>query len=392
MKNLLALVSLLLIVFNSFAFRVVGYFPTWKNFNATDIPYQKMTHVMISFVNPYNASGDLSSDNEAKFASIVSEAKKYNTKVFFSIGGAADNNNWANKPQLMAEATRGPFIQKLVDYCKKYNFDGIDVDIEGNNLGNPDYPYFLFDVIEAFHEEGKEVSAALAPNSYTAKVSKSEAEVFSYLDFLNIMSYDYAGPWSNEGQHSPFSRVQQGVDFFTSRGVKKENLVLGVPFYGYDFSKSGASMYTSYAQIVNNNTDAENKDKVNKIYYNGIPTIEKKTQYAIDNLDGIMIWELSQDATGEKSLLDAIYKLSEPVMSTNSTVTDQDMTYNNPVNDQLIIEASNNILAVNIYNLQGQLIRETNDNKIDMSSMSIGIYVVEVSTLVGVNRFKVIKQ
>ena len=276
MKKLLSLTSLLLFVFSAFAFRVVGYLPTWKNINVTAIPFEKMTHINLSFVNPYNLSGDLTSDNQSKFESVVTEAKKYGTKVFFSIGGAADNNNWASNTQLMAEETRGAFIQKLVDYCNKYGFDGIDVDIEGNNLGNADYPYFLFDVIEAFHEEGKEVSAALAPNSYTAKVSKSEAEVFGYLDFLNIMSYDYAGPWSSEGQHSPFSRVQEGVNFFTSRGVKKENLVLGVPFYGYDWNNSGRS--TSYANIVNNNADAENKDKVDKIYYNGIPTIEKKTQ------------------------------------------------------------------------------------------------------------------
>ncbi len=390
MKKLLSLSGLLLFAFSSFAFRVVGYLPTWKNINVNEIPFEKMTHINLSFVNPYNASGDLSSDNQSKFASVVTEAKKYGTQVFFSIGGAADNNNWATNKQLMAEETRGAFIQKLVDYCNKYGFDGIDVDIEGNNLGNPDYPYFLFDVIEAFHEEGKEVSAALAPNSYTAKVSMSEAEVFGYLDFLNIMSYDYAGPWSSEGQHSPFSRVQEGVNFFTSRGVKKENLVLGVPFYGYDWNNSGRSI--SYKNIVNNNADAENKDKVDKIYYNGIPTIEKKTQYAIDNLDGIMIWELSQDATGDKSLLDAIYKLSEPVMSVSSLTIDQSVTYNNPIKNQLNINSANAIENVSIYNLTGALVKNTKEQIIEVSNLTAGLYMIEVTTSVGVNRFKVIKQ
>ncbi len=390
MKKLLSLSGLLLFAFSSFAFRVVGYLPTWKNINVNEIPFEKMTHINLSFVNPYNASGDLSSDNQSKFASVVTEAKKYGTQVFFSIGGAADNNNWATNKQLMAEGTRGAFIQKLVDYCNKYGFDGIDVDIEGNNLGNPDYPYFLFDVIEAFHEEGKEVSAALAPNSYTAKVSMSEAEVFGYLDFLNIMSYDYAGPWSSEGQHSPFGRVQEGVNFFTSRGVKKENLVLGVPFYGYDWNNSGRSI--SYKNIVNNNADAENKDKVDKIYYNGIPTIEKKTQYAIDNLDGIMIWELSQDATGDKSLLDAIYKLSEPVMSVSSLTIDQSVTYNNPIKNQLNINSANAIENVSIYNLSGALVKNTKEQIIEVSNLTAGLYMIEVTTSVGVNRFKVIKQ
>jgi GH18 family chitinase len=43
------------------------------------------------------------------------------------------------------------------------------------------------------------------------------------------------------------------------------------------------------------------------VYYNGIPTIQQKTKYAMGNGGGVMIWELSKDASGDLSLLKAIH-------------------------------------------------------------------------------------
>ena len=42
------------------------------------------------------------------------------------------------------------------------------------------------------------------------------------------------------------------------------------------------------------------------VYYNGIPTIRKKTALAKEKASGIMIWQVLGDATGEKSLLKVI--------------------------------------------------------------------------------------
>ena len=42
------------------------------------------------------------------------------------------------------------------------------------------------------------------------------------------------------------------------------------------------------------------------LYYNSIPTIKMKTILAKEEASGIMIWQLSGDAPGSKSLLQAI--------------------------------------------------------------------------------------
>jgi GH18 family chitinase len=44
------------------------------------------------------------------------------------------------------------------------------------------------------------------------------------------------------------------------------------------------------------------------VFYNGIPTIQAKTQLALQRASGIMIWELSQDTMDETSLLNAIFQ------------------------------------------------------------------------------------
>ena len=41
-------------------------------------------------------------------------------------------------------------------------------------------------------------------------------------------------------------------------------------------------------------------------YYNGIPTIVKKTELAKQKLGGVMIWEIASDTAGDLSLLRAL--------------------------------------------------------------------------------------
>jgi hypothetical protein len=63
-----------------------------------------------------------------------------------------------------------------------------------------------------------------------------------------------------------------------------------------------------FKNIVQQYPGAENADEVaDTVYYNGFPSIIKKTKYALQNTSGIMIWELTEDASGDKSLLSLIY-------------------------------------------------------------------------------------
>jgi len=61
----------------------------------------------------------------------------------------------------------------------------------------------------------------------------------------------------------------------------------------------------SFADAVSKGDEYYNADVCDGIAYNGAVTMAKKAELA-KNYGGIMIWELTQDAKGEKSLLKVI--------------------------------------------------------------------------------------
>jgi GH18 family chitinase len=286
--------------------KVIAYIPNWIDLNSfsSTIQYSKLTHINIAFENP-DANGYLTFNSGSN--TIINAAHAQNVKVFVSLGGGAISEGGAirdNYFNLITPANRTAFIQKIYDYVIAHNFDGVDVDLEGPAI-NGDYGGFVIALANKLHSGGKQITAALSEGYGGANVPSS---TFAAYDWINIMAYDATGPWApgNPGQHSPYSMAVNQFNYWTGRGLPASKAIIGLPFYGYGFGAS-ANQGISYANIVAQYPGAENLDQVgNTIYYNGIPTIKAKTTFAIQNAGGVMIWELSQDAVGSKSLLTAV--------------------------------------------------------------------------------------
>jgi len=286
--------------------KVIAYIPNWIDLNSfsSTIQYSKLTHINIAFENP-DANGYLTFNSGSN--TIINAAHAQNVKVFVSLGGGAISEGGAirdNYFNLITPANRTAFIQKIYDYVIAHNFDGVDVDLEGPAI-NGDYGGFVIALANKLHAGGKQITAALSEGYGGANVPSS---TFAAYDWINIMAYDATGPWApgNPGQHSPYSMAVNQFNYWTGRGLPASKAIIGLPFYGYGFGAS-ANQGISFANIVAQYPGAENQDQVgNTIYYNGIPTIKAKTTFAIQNAGGVMIWELSQDATGSKSLLTAV--------------------------------------------------------------------------------------
>lgn len=295
--------------------KVVAYVPNWIDLGkfAETIAYPKVTHINIAFENPVDDAGNLS--YQKADAVVLKKAHAAGVKVLVSIGGGGASDNKVMKARyahLLAAENRTAFVGKLADYVSTHNFDGIDVDIEGPSI-TADYGGFIAELAAALKPKNKLLTAALSQGYGGSNVPDA---ALAHLDFLNIMAYDATGTWDRNrpGQHSSMEFAKSQIAYWIGRGVPAAKAVLGVPFYGYGFGDSWRNYGYPYAEIVTTNTAAAQLDETAKtIFYNGIPTIQAKAKYVMDEkLGGVMIWSLDQDAAGENSLLNALDVVLQP--------------------------------------------------------------------------------
>jgi chitinase len=275
-------------------FKSVGYMPSWAG-SVTSIQYSKLTHINYSFALP-NANGTLQPiANTAKLQQLVTLGHQNNVKVSLAIGGWNDGNDSAFESLAANAGTRTTFVNAVMGAVRQYNLDGVDMDWEYPDPGTSgnNYTALMGQLSTALHNEGKLLTAAVVSEGGTA--NGVQPAVFGYVDWLNIMAYDGGSP------HANYDWSINAANFWKNRGLPKAKTVLGVPFY----SRPG---YLTYAQLVAQDPANANRDCTpSGECYNGLPTIRRKTQWAMANAGGIMNWELSQDATGANSLVSAIY-------------------------------------------------------------------------------------
>ncbi|WP_432833117.1 glycosyl hydrolase family 18 protein [Dactylosporangium sp. CA-092794] len=279
-------------------FKSIGYMPSWAG-SANAIQYTKLTHINYAFILP-NSNGSLQGlDNPSKLQSIVSQGHAAGVKVSISIGGWNDGNDSAFEALAGNATARTAFVNNVVNFVNQYSLDGVDIDWEYPDPGTSanNYTALMSQLSTAMHSRGKLLTAAVVSEGGTT--GGVQPAVFGYVDWLNIMTYDGGSP------HANYDWSVNAVNGWKSRGLPAGKAVIGVPFY----SRPG---YYTFADLVSRDPANANRDctTVNgsNECYNGIPTVKRKTQWAMANGGGIMFWEMSQDATGANSLVNAIYE------------------------------------------------------------------------------------
>ena len=280
-------------------FRIIGYEPSWVS--SRPIRYEMLTHLNYAFLLA-NEDGSLktTSLDIPRMQTILKEAKAKGVKVLISVGGA-------NNKALSVAATRArpTLIANLKTFMDEHGFDGIDIDWEGpaNQEEGEAYLDLVRTLYTDLHPRGKLVTTAVGTWFGKNVPNKS----FEYLDFVMLMSYDDDGL-----EHSTYRKAESDLRIWQEKGLPKSKTVVGVPFYGYNEGGRPVWAGTAYKDIVAQDPSAAQKDFAAGYGYNGIPTIQRKTQLALESASGIMFWELSQDSTDDTSLLNAIYKTVYP--------------------------------------------------------------------------------
>lgn len=292
-------------------FKVVAYYPSWKR-DTGKLDFQVLTHVVYAFAIPTAEGGLRPLENADQVAGILRSAHSAGAKVLLGVGGWSYNDVPLEGTFLSATSTQErshALVEAIVSMCNAYGFDGVDMDwehprVDGSSAGQ--YQRFMPELAERLHSQGKVLSSAVLSgvtpdgNIYYDAAAHSDA-VLAAVDWINVMAYD-----GGDGErHSSYSfAAGSGRYWRTTRGLPAHKVVLGVPFYA-------RPSWASYENILAAVPDAYQKDHVTyngmDAWYNGVDTIKKKTRFAMQELGGVMIWEVTQDtADRSKSLLQAI--------------------------------------------------------------------------------------
>ena len=298
-------------------------------------------------------------------------------KALISIGGASLSSNFSNIA--LTAASRQKFVTSCINLFIKGNlpvagsaggagvgkgvFDGIDIDWEfpvtgpGGRSSDKHHATLLFQELRRqLDAYGNAVGrhfllTAAFPSGNEATASYEVASVAQSLDWMNVMAYDMHGGWDNTTDFdSPFAfdsadpagsavfTFNGTANFLLGAGVPASKIVMGVPYYAYEYGNVAATnhgRYQSFSTVTSNTTYANLVDDRHIVTAGSNPTgasgytrsvstaagepwlwsptaaggtfityedaqsIAKRVSYVKANgLRGLMAWEVSQDDAG----------------------------------------------------------------------------------------------
>ena len=174
---------------------VLGYWPAWEvgtgsNSNPpfSAINFSDLTEISYFGMQPSGGSinGAANGVNSAGATAVVNAAHAAGIKAILTVGGAGTESAFLTST---SSTNLASFVSSIVAYVKSNNFDGVDIDWE--SLSGSDATNY-----EAFIEA---LRAALGSSYLLLAVCPSTtgpvAAVQSYLNQVNICTYDLSGNW-----------------------------------------------------------------------------------------------------------------------------------------------------------------------------------------------------
>jgi chitinase len=303
----------------AFGFYVVGYFPSYRNVNDVPDVKFKMCNVVNYAFFAVNASGLLTVNNPTTLAAVIAKTRANGAKIFVSINDGSGDGKTNFKNMAATNTGRLNFIKDVMAKVRLYGFDGVDMDWEFPNTNDgTDLTFTLLmkELSDSLHRDAKYyLTAAITAGKYSGGVRDAiKSELFNYVDWFNIMSYDDFNTTIPYRHHSDMTLTQTSFNYWiNTRGMPTSKFVLGLPAYGRASGITQTGTTLSYQAILAQGGNPLSDSAIvtaggftnYTIYYNGQNTIKRKAILAKQSGNGIMMWEKWQDAADGNSLLKA---------------------------------------------------------------------------------------
>ena len=269
-------------------------------------------------------------------------------KVLVSAGGWSWSDHFSDAA--LTDESRRIFAESAARIIRDHDLDGIDLDWEypgqpgDGNTHRPEdrenFTLMIRDVrerLDALEEElERPLLLTIAAGAGQSFLDHTQMEdVASYLDYVNLMTYDFAGPWTPTTAHHTNlydgacagESAEAGVKRYVDAGVPREKIVLGAAFYGRSWEGvemegtglcrpyTGASGTYTYATLEREYIDRNgyrrywdhaahapylaNPDSAEVISYDDPASIQFKALFIREKgLRGAMFWVYNSDPSG----------------------------------------------------------------------------------------------
>jgi chitinase len=330
--------------------RLVGDYGYWSRtqtppYSSAQIPFQMLTHINHAGVN-FVADGSLTVPSGFDEPELILKAHAAGVKVLLLLGGdftALDGN-----PTVLATLLKNTWA-----FVVERGYDGVDIDWEypASTQDTDTFAALMTGLRETFPSPRYTLSADVPPwgGSYAYPA------VQPIIDYFNIMIYDCAGPWTDDGQLNsaifpdplnpePYecdpggSVLGAATIFMENLRIPLAQLNMGTPFYGY-YYLNVSSLYGPCTNCANT-VPSENygtfiKQRINKlgwtsyldqnsevpyllkadgspgfITYDDPQSTYRRIYYSVwqRGLGGSFMWSLDADYDGHsQDLLNAMY-------------------------------------------------------------------------------------
>ena len=331
---------------------VIGYVGGYNGnlIEASKIEANRLTHINYAFVDIKDNLAWLKNEktDTVNFREL-NKLKNINPdlKIMISVGGWTWSKNFSDAT-LTNELTQ-KFAKSAVDIVENHNLDGVDIDWEypgmigDNNTFRPEDGKNYTNLFRHLREQldalskksGKKYFVTTAIGGSRGFLQHTEMEVTQkYLDYINVMSYDFDNTYDNMAAHHSNLFAPKNRPYLYSTDVTIQNLkkvgvdlskvVMGFGFYtkgkivrsidnnglyqipvksksggGYSFVKDSLVNKKGYVRYWDEESKAPylfNKEKKHFITYDDEESVKLKCDYIKENgLAGAMFWTYFSD-------------------------------------------------------------------------------------------------